>query len=80
MKPIVYWALFLAALFGSAIAHAKEAVPSYYAVIDSLTHRCFVMDKKPRADTRNITLVSDAIFESRSAAEAAIKTLKPCNL
>ena len=77
--PLPFWALFLVALFGSTIAQAKVVVPSYYAVIDSLTHRCFVMDKKPRADTRNITLVSDAIYESRSAAEAAIKMLNPCN-
>ena len=33
----------------------------------------------PQADTPNITLASDAIFETRSQAEAAIKTFKPCN-
>jgi hypothetical protein len=33
----------------------------------------------PQADTPNITLASDAIFETRGEAEAAIRTVKPCN-
>jgi hypothetical protein len=33
----------------------------------------------PQADTPNITLASDAIFETRGEAEAAIKTVKPCS-
>jgi hypothetical protein len=33
----------------------------------------------PQADTPNITLASDAIFEAWGEAEAAIKTVKPCS-
>jgi hypothetical protein len=33
----------------------------------------------PQADTPNITLASDAIFETRSDAENAMRAVKPCN-
>jgi hypothetical protein len=33
----------------------------------------------PQADTPNITLATDAIFETRGEAETAVKTVKPCN-
>lgn len=66
MTPILYSALFLGALFGSAISQAKEAVPSYYAVIDSLTHRCFVMNKN-RELTHGILPSSAMLFMSPGA-------------
>lgn len=53
--------------------------PAFYVLLNSLTKTCTVVDKTPRTDTPNITVASDAIYKTRAEAEAAIKTLKPCN-
>ena len=73
---------FLAALcmmlLQSNIVQSKTA-PSYYAVLNSLTHKCFITDRLPKSDTRNITLATDAVYKSKAEAEAGLKSLKPCN-
>ena len=53
--------------------------PAFYVMLNSRTKTCTVVDKTPRTDTPNITVASDAIYKTRAEAEAAIKTLKPCN-
>ena len=62
-----------------ALCQSAKAKPAFYIVLNSLTKTCMVVNRLPQADTPNITLASDAIFETRVEAEAAIKTLKPCN-
>jgi hypothetical protein len=57
----------------------RESKTWLYIVLNSLTKTCTVVDRLPQADTPNITLASDAIFETRGEAEAAIKTVKPCS-
>ena len=69
----------LLVLHDPGICQAAKARPAFYIVLNSLTKTCKVVDRLPYADTPNITLASDAIFETRVEAEAAIKTLKPCN-
>jgi hypothetical protein len=62
----------------SALSQMDKRAPAFYVVLNSLTKSCTVADKPPRTDTPNITVASDTIYKSRSEAEAAIKTLKPC--
>jgi uncharacterized protein YfcZ (UPF0381/DUF406 family) len=45
---------------------------------DLATQKCTVVDKRPIADTRTITLATDAIFKSRADAEAGMKSIKVC--
>jgi hypothetical protein len=52
---------------------------AFYVVLNSLTKNCTVVDKPPRTDTPNITVASDTIYKTRAEAEAAAKSLKPCN-
>jgi hypothetical protein len=56
-----------------------NTTPAFYVVLNSLTRNCTVVDKTPRTDTPNITVASDTIYKTRAEAEAAIKTLAPCN-
>jgi hypothetical protein len=70
---------FLMVLHDPGLCQSKKAKPAFYIVLNSLTKTCMVVNRMPQADTPNITLASDAIFETRVEAEAAIKALKPCN-
>ena len=70
---------FLMMLHDPGLCQAAKAKPAFYIVLNSLTKTCVVVDRMPHADTPNITLASDAIFETRVEAEAAKKTVKPCN-
>jgi hypothetical protein len=56
-----------------------NTTPAFYVVLNSLTRNCTVVDKTPRTDTPNITVASDTIYKTRAEAEAAMKTLAPCN-
>ena len=69
----------LMVLHDPGLCQSTKAKPAFYIVLNSLTKTCMVVNRMPQADTPNITLASDAIFETRVEAEAAIKTLKPCN-
>ena len=71
--------VFLLALNGSGLAQPAGNAPAFYIVLNSLTKNCTVVDKTPRTDTPNITVASDAIYKTRAEAEAAVKSLKPCN-
>jgi hypothetical protein len=53
--------------------------PAFYIVLNSLTKNCTVVDKMPRTDSPNITVASDAIYQTRVEAETARKTLAHCN-
>jgi hypothetical protein len=70
---------FLIALHDPGFCQIAKAKPGFYIVLNSLTKTCTVVDRMPQADTPNITLASDAIFETRGEAEAAIKTVRPCS-
>ena len=79
MKRSLIGFCFLMILQDSGLCQIAKAKPGFYIVLNSLTKTCAVVDRMPQADTPNITLASDAIFETRGQAEAAIKTFKPCN-
>jgi hypothetical protein len=72
-KALVGIAFFLTSSFGAPV-WADE----FYIVRDLATQKCTVVDKRPIADTRTITLASDAIFKSRADAEAGMKSIKVC--
>jgi hypothetical protein len=69
----------LMVLHDPSLCQTAKAKPAFYIVLNSLTKTCIVVDRMPQSDTPNITLASDAIFETRVEAEAAKKTVKPCN-
>jgi len=69
----------LMVLHDPGLCQTAKAKPAFYIVLNSLTKTCIVVDRMPQSDTPNITLASDAIFETRVDAEAAKKTVKPCN-
>jgi hypothetical protein len=71
--------VFLLILNCSGLAQTMNTTPAFYVVLNSLTKTCTVVDKTPRTDTPNITVASDAIYKTRAEAEAAVKTLAPCN-
>jgi hypothetical protein len=79
MKRSLIGFCFLMVLDDPGLCQIAKAKPGFYIVLNSLTKTCTVVDRMPQADTPNITLASDAIFETRGEAEAAIKTVKPCN-
>jgi hypothetical protein len=79
MKRSLIGFCFLMVLHDPGLCQTKKARPAFYIVLNSLAKTCTVVDRMPQADTPNITLASDAIFETRRDAEAAIKTVKPCN-
>jgi hypothetical protein len=79
MKRSLIGFCFLMVLHDPGLSQTKKARPAFYIVLNSLAKTCTVVDRMPQADTPNITLASDAIFETRRDAEAAIKTVKPCN-
>ena len=69
----------LMVLLDPGLCQIAKAKPGFYIVLNSLTKTCTVVDRMPQADTPNITLATDAIYETRQAAETAIKTVKPCS-
>ena len=79
MKRVLLCAIVALILNDSALTQPASTGPAFYVLLNSLTKNCTVVDKAPRTDTPNITVASDAIFKTRAEAEAAIKTLKPCN-
>jgi hypothetical protein len=78
MKPVSAGAVFLLLLGGATLAQPARG-PAFYVVLNSLTRTCTVVDQTPKTDTPNITVASDTIYKTRTEAENAIKTLKPCN-
>jgi hypothetical protein len=78
MKPTLPAVALLLVFGGSAVAQPAKG-PAFYVVLNSLTRQCTVVDQTPKTDTPNITVASDTIYPTRSEAEDAIKTLKPCN-
>ena len=79
MKRGLLGVAFALALSTSGLAQPAGTGPAFYVVLNSLTKNCTVVDKTPRTDTPNITVASDTIYKTRAEAEAAVKTLKPCN-
>jgi len=70
---------FLMVLVNPGLCQTTKAKPAFYIVLNSLTKTCTVVSRMPQTDTPNITLASDAIFQTRGEAEAAIRTVKPCS-
>ena len=79
MKRSLLCTVFVLTLASSALAQPAGSAPAFYVVLNSLTKTCTVVDKTPRTDTPNITVASDTIYKTRAEAEAAVKSLKPCN-
>jgi hypothetical protein len=79
MKRSLLCVVLLLTLNGSGFAQTAKTEPAFYVVLNSLTKSCTVVDKVPRTDTPNITVATDAIYKTRAEAEAAAKTLTPCN-
>jgi hypothetical protein len=79
MKRSLIGFCFLMVLPDPGLSQTAKAKPAFYIVLNSLTKTCTIVDRMPQADTPNITLATDAIYETRHEAEAAIKTVKPCN-
>jgi len=79
MKRSLLCVALLLTLNGSGFAQTAKTEPAFYVVLNSLTKSCTVVDKVPRTDTPNITVATDAIYKTRAEAEAAAKTLTPCN-
>jgi len=63
----------LMVLHDPGLCQVAKAKPGFYIVLNSLTKTCTIVDRMPHADTPNITLASDAIFQTRGEAEAAMK-------
>jgi hypothetical protein len=68
----------IAMIAGPGLSQPKKADATFYVILNQLTKQCSVVDKLPKTDTPNITVASDAIYETRTEAEAAAKTLRPC--
>jgi hypothetical protein len=79
MKRSLIGFCLLMVLHDPGLCQIAKAKPGFYIVLNSLTKTCTIVDRMPQTDTPNITLASDAIFETRREAEAAIKRVKPCN-
>jgi hypothetical protein len=77
--PVLVGVMLLWMPESSGFAQTVRTGPAFYVVLNSLTRSCTVVDKTPRTDTPNITVASDTIYKTRAEAEAAIKSLKPCN-
>ena len=77
--PVLLGVILLLMLERSGFAQPAKSGPAFYVVLNSLTKSCTVVDKTPRTDTPNITVASDTIYKTRAEAEAAVKSLKPCN-
>ena len=65
-------------LVAPALAQDGKAAAEYYVIIDTRSHKCTIVDKAPQVDSPAITLATDTIYPTRSEAEAAAKSLKPC--
>jgi hypothetical protein len=68
----------IAVIAGPAVSQPKKAEAAFYVVFNTLTKQCSVVDKPPKTDTPNITVASDTIYDTRTEADAAARTLKPC--
>ena len=79
MKRSLVGFCFLMVLHGPGLCQTTKAKPAFYIVLNSLTKTCTVVSRMPQTDTPNITLASDAIFQTRGEAEAAIRTVKSCS-
>ena len=77
--PVLLGVVLLSMPESSGFAQPAKSGPTFYVVLNSLTKNCTVVDKTPRTDTPNITVASDTIYKTRAEAEAAIKSLRPCN-
>jgi hypothetical protein len=77
--PVLLGVVLLSMPESSGFAQTVRTGPAFYVVLNSLTRSCTVVDKTPRTDTPNITVASDTIYKTRAEAEAAIKSLRPCN-
>jgi len=77
MKRLVV-ACCIAMIAGPSLSQSRKPEQAFYVVLDTLTKRCSVIDKPLQTDTPNLTLASDAVYETRAEAEAAMRTLRSC--
>jgi hypothetical protein len=68
----------IAMIVGPSLAQSMKPEQAFYVVLNTLTRRCTVVGKPPQTDTPNVTVASDAVYQTRAEAEVAMRTLKPC--
>jgi hypothetical protein len=68
----------IAMIAGPSLSQSRMPEQAFYVVLNTLTRRCTVVDKPPQTDTPNVTVASDAVYQTRAEAEVAMRTLKPC--
>lgn len=66
----------IAAAVIATFAAPAFAATEYYVAQDAKTHACSVTDKKP--DGKTMTMVGKKGYETKAAAEAAMKAAAEC--
>ena len=76
MTRLLTTALLALAVAGPALAQTQVNT-EYFVVQDASTKKCTIVDKKPTTTTTT-TVVSDGVYNTRTEAETAMKTVKVC--
>ena len=72
MKKFLIPAAVAAIMTGAAYAQTE-----FYAVQDTSTKKCAIVDKKPTTAT-TVVVDDGKVFKTRTAAETGMKTMKVC--
>jgi hypothetical protein len=70
--------ILLAAVFVVAFSAPAFAADSFYIVQDVKTKKCTVVEKKPTT-TKEVTVVGNTVFKTRTEAQSGMKTVKTCS-
>jgi hypothetical protein len=68
----------IAMIAGPCLSQPRKREPAFYVLLNTATKRCTVAARLPTTETPNVTIASDAVYETRAAAEVAMRTLTPC--
>jgi hypothetical protein len=68
----------IAATAAAIMTGAAYAETGFYVVQDTSTKKCTIVDKKPTATTTTVVVGDGKVFQSRTAAETGMKTMKVC--
>jgi uncharacterized protein (UPF0218 family) len=67
-------------LVGFALsAAAQTSTTSFYVVQDVKTKRCEIVDKQPTSTEYTVVGPTGTVYQSRTEAESAMKTVKVCH-
>lgn len=64
----------------AGFATAAQAQTTFYVVQDTTTKRCTIVNQKPTTKTTIIVGDSGKVYATRTEAEAAMKTIKVCEV